>query len=422
MAQLTIELSMIVKDEATSLARCLRSVQGAVDRILIGDTGSSDNTVEIARSFGAEIVHVPWNNDFSQARNALLERATCDWVLVLDADEMLDAQGPAQLRRDVQAAGIDAYDVHRWNYVRERNSRSGENGSVPNPGALPESLDYPSYVLATNTRLFRRDPRVYFERPVHETVIHRLQQLGRHVGVASFPIHHLGQAEDSVAKRAKKNETYQQIGRLHLTQHPDDSRTCFELGLGELEHFKNPQAALQHFSQAIALDPGNAPAHIMAGVCLVRLKEHARAIAALEQAKALDPTSIVLHEALGDAFYLSANYGAAHTAYQRALQLGSDSSLVVAKTGSCRIYLGDTPGGVALLEKALHADLEQPELLDVVALGFALAREHYRAAKVARQRLSLGNTTDFHHELAATLERLCHDIDTGGSRGLQAPE
>ena len=78
---------MIVKNEARCLARCLRSVQAIVDEIVIVDTGSTDDTLQIARDFQARIFHFSWADDFSAARNQALAKTTGDWVLVLDADE-----------------------------------------------------------------------------------------------------------------------------------------------------------------------------------------------------------------------------------------------------------------------------------------------------------------------------------------------
>lgn len=78
---------MIVKNEEKHLARCLQSVQHIVDDIVIVDTGSTDATKEIARSFGANVFEFEWVNDFSAARNYALMQSMCDWHLVLDADE-----------------------------------------------------------------------------------------------------------------------------------------------------------------------------------------------------------------------------------------------------------------------------------------------------------------------------------------------
>jgi hypothetical protein len=82
--------SMIVRDEARCLARCLRSITPLVDEIVVVDTGSVDDTVAIARSFGARVAHRPWDDDFAAARNRALDLATGDWVLYVDADEFLE--------------------------------------------------------------------------------------------------------------------------------------------------------------------------------------------------------------------------------------------------------------------------------------------------------------------------------------------
>ena len=79
---------MIVKNEARCLARCLQSVKGITDEMVIADTGSTDDTVKIAGEFGAEgFLHFKWVDDFAAARNFALDQAAGDWILVLDADE-----------------------------------------------------------------------------------------------------------------------------------------------------------------------------------------------------------------------------------------------------------------------------------------------------------------------------------------------
>jgi glycosyltransferase involved in cell wall biosynthesis len=80
---------MIVKNEEACLERCLKSVCDHVDEIIIVDTGSTDGTVEIAKSYGARIYHHPWENDFSKHRNQSLSYATGGWIFQLDADEEL---------------------------------------------------------------------------------------------------------------------------------------------------------------------------------------------------------------------------------------------------------------------------------------------------------------------------------------------
>ena len=71
-----LTLCMITKDEQDFLPNCLRSVKGLVNEIVVVDTGSKDNTIEIARSFGAKVIKHKWDNDFSGARNISLKHAT----------------------------------------------------------------------------------------------------------------------------------------------------------------------------------------------------------------------------------------------------------------------------------------------------------------------------------------------------------
>jgi len=104
-----LSLAMIARNEARCLARCLQSIRGVADEIIVTDTGSSDDTVKIAQKFGARVAHFDWIDDFAAARNHALAQATGDWVLVLDADEHASEalakairtfiQGPPQIGR-----------------------------------------------------------------------------------------------------------------------------------------------------------------------------------------------------------------------------------------------------------------------------------------------------------------------------------
>jgi tetratricopeptide (TPR) repeat protein len=403
MSRRSIELQMIVKNESVHLARCLRSIRDVVDRIVIGDTGSTDDTAAIARTFAAEIIPVPWNRDFAAARNAVLRHSQCDWILVLDADEMLDANGAQALAKAAQQPKPAAYDVCRWNYVLETHSHSGEHGALRNPGLLPESSSYPAYVKSLNTRLFRRHPEVYFERPVHETVVYRLQKLQLPIAAAPFLIHHFGHTEDAKADRARKNETYYQIGMHHLEKNPDDARTCFELGLVELDYFKKPEAALSLFLRALQLNQQDSEPWIFAGVCLIRMQKYVEAIELLSHAAKLNSHSIVLQESLGDVYFHQGDYPQALASYRSAIQMGSASALVLAKRGVCEIYCGRREAGLRALQEASRREPDFPELLDVVVAGAALSRDNVLAAQIAYRRLSMAGTSAFHYALAGTL-------------------
>jgi tetratricopeptide (TPR) repeat protein len=107
---------MIVKNEEKFLPRCLESVKDYVDEIIIVDTGSTDSTVEIAKRYNAKIYHHPWENSFSKARNYSLKYATCEWILILDADEEVDKKDAHKLRKVVKGP-VGCETTHRANVI-----------------------------------------------------------------------------------------------------------------------------------------------------------------------------------------------------------------------------------------------------------------------------------------------------------------
>ena len=109
-----INLVMIVRNEERSLERCLRTVEGLVDKKIVIDTGSTDRTVEIARAMGAEVHSFLWRDDFSAARNFALAQSDGDWNLILDGDEYLRAVTREKLEE--QLLGRDG---NFWSALRE---------------------------------------------------------------------------------------------------------------------------------------------------------------------------------------------------------------------------------------------------------------------------------------------------------------
>ncbi len=96
---ITISLCMIVRDESKVLARCLNSVADLVDEIIIVDTGSADHTKAIAKQYTEHVYDFPWIDDFAAARNASFEKATMDYCMWLDADDVLDESERQKFRQ-----------------------------------------------------------------------------------------------------------------------------------------------------------------------------------------------------------------------------------------------------------------------------------------------------------------------------------
>jgi glycosyltransferase involved in cell wall biosynthesis len=125
-----LSAALIVRDEATMLGDCLRSLRGLVDEILVVDTGSTDGTPDLAAGLGARIVTFPWQGDFAAARNEALARARGRWILYIDADERIGPVPPAERDRLLSDDSVVAYTVRfrpRSGFTRYREHRIFRN-------------------------------------------------------------------------------------------------------------------------------------------------------------------------------------------------------------------------------------------------------------------------------------------------------
>ncbi|MDH4380242.1 MAG: glycosyltransferase [Vampirovibrionales bacterium] len=95
----TLSLAMIVKNEEKTLERVLACAQGFCDELIVADTGSTDNTVAIAKRMGAKVIDFTWIDDFSAARNAAFNACTGDWIVWLDADDIVTPDNQARFRQ-----------------------------------------------------------------------------------------------------------------------------------------------------------------------------------------------------------------------------------------------------------------------------------------------------------------------------------
>ncbi|MGG1552823.1 glycosyltransferase [Paenibacillus ferrarius] len=183
MKKKTISLCMIVKDEEAFIENCLRSVKDIVDEIVIVDTGSTDHTVDICRSFGAKIVEFPWMDDFASARNRGLLEANGDWILWLDADEELDQKSGQILIHALDQNEHDFFSIHLVNYM-------GEHVQLDN-----------AYLIA-HTRLFRNHKGIQFKNRIHEILD---TPPPNQIPILPIKVYHYGYL-DPVVRRKNKSQ------------------------------------------------------------------------------------------------------------------------------------------------------------------------------------------------------------------------
>ena len=356
-----IALSMIVRDSAATLRGCLESVRGVADEIVIADTGSTDDTVALAREFGARTIEIPWENDFAGARNHALAEVQADWVLMLDADEVLDPGAVAVIPGLVSAPNIAGYQVTIRNYVDSLENRIWDRPAVPNDSTLPAAKTFPAYIDHENVRLFRHDPRIYFVGRVHESVGSRIEGCGLQLGRAPFLIHHFGMVADEETKY-RKNLFYRDLGRLKVTEMPRNAQAHLELGLVELDNLGRAEEALASFERACELNPRLGVAWFFAGVTHFRLDRYRESLRCLKQAEKCGGATSAVAETIGDAHYNLGEFAKAVRRYEQAAKLAPDSFSLESKLGLAIVRTGRIEEG---LEQIRHALTQRPHLAEL---------------------------------------------------------
>ena len=214
-----LSLCMIVRDEAARLPACLDAVGDLADELVVVDTGSRDATRELARARGARVIETTWTGDFAAARNLGLAEARGRWILVLDADEILPVASRERLRALVSAPPDQAYNLVQKNQAGPRTGVGGGGAGVGAGAGAGMAGGSVAHVNVHIVRLFPNDPRVRFERPIHEQVNTSLERAGIRIVDTDIVFDHAGYADPRAL--VAKTERNRRIIEEALARDPD---------------------------------------------------------------------------------------------------------------------------------------------------------------------------------------------------------
>ncbi len=190
-----LSVAMIVKNEEHNIERALNSIKDIADEIVIVDTGSTDKTVEIARKYTDKVYFHPWKNDFSEARNNSLKYPTCEWVLILDADEEVSDEFKVNIRKFLEKLPRDVNTIY-----------------LPTISYL--DWDLKKTEVTSTPRIFRNGT-VYYQNIVHNQPVYKAK-----VAHANFSILHYGY----IWTRKLKKQKYERTRNL-IKEHLENTKS-----------------------------------------------------------------------------------------------------------------------------------------------------------------------------------------------------
>lgn len=334
----TLSACLIVKNEEANLRECLHALTDIVDEIIIVDTGSTDRTIEIANEYGAIIIQSQWEHNFSKARNIALRQASSDWILSIDADEVL--LNPQEVLTSIH------------------NAKPSIGGFLLSVQSYFERADGGKDVFTTNLlRLFRNNANIYFKGIIHEQVLQTIFAAGMEVAYSTIQFLHKG----------------------------------YNLLPNEMK--KKQERNLQLLSYALEKKPHNAYNLMQRGKTYMALGEHTKAEADLRLSLEHATTdSIVTPQSLNYLGILLFQ----RKEVQEAIECAKKSLSFLPKQGFAQFILGECYSETKQYEEALRAyiafeaSITTPDPLSSVAGEYAIPPEQLMF-RIGRTYIQLGN-------------------------------
>jgi len=355
-----ISACLIVKNESLLLSRCLESLRSFVDEIIVVDTGSTDNTIEIAHSHGAQVKYFTWIDDFSAARNESLRHARGDWILYIDADEVIDSVNAGKIRRVITQKDIMGATVRQC---------------IPQQAENIVTAFYIEYC-----RLFRHHPAIRFEGAIHEQILPSIERIGGKVLRTDIVIHHWAYAatEDKKRCRAERNLRYllAEVKRV-----PDDPFVHFNLGMTYRE-LRQQDMAIRSFHRALDKDDGHIKRELIGQIHLSLAKLYlesgnsAKTAYHAHQISTYEPDNPLSYYILATLAVTNNQFNTAIKYLEGAIQITKgkeelspnadlNMSRIYLELGCCRSATGDYQGAEAEFVRSIecNASVALPHLL-----------------------------------------------------------
>jgi FkbM family methyltransferase len=385
----TLSVCMIVKNEERHLAYCLNSLSPVADEMIVVDTGSTDKTKQIAEAFGAQVHDFEWTNDFAVARNHSLSKAHGDWILVMDADEVISPLDYAKLKKLIFKKDKTAYNFITRNYV----ARTAGDGWVSNDNTYIHEQAGRGWYPSAKVRLFPNNEKIRFEQPIHELVEYSLQRMGFTRQESVIPIHHYGELD---AKKATiKDAQYYELGLQKMRESGGDFRSVWELAVQAAELGKTEES-IELWHKVLGFKEREAAAYFNLANHYLHLRKYEESYACSRKSYALDP---------------------------------QDQSAVLSYAMS-EFLAGDIHKTISALERFLKGTDSQTSLVGLLAVSYLISGEKARGLKYLRglvkkkydcvyylkdlsqSLIAAGNLTRAKSLLAAAIEIKFYDQET----------
>ncbi len=377
--KMTLSLCMITKNEEEFLERCINSVKSIVDEIILVDTGSTDKTKEIAKSLGAKVFDYEWEDDFSKARNKSLEHATSDWILILDADEVMDKKDLDKLKSLTQ----EEHNIDGYSFITKNFSN---NFRITGWRSCKSTNGFYGWHASKKTRLFKNKKEYKFRGAIHELIDYSILKNKGKIKLAQVPILHFQKFSK------EKTEYYLSLGEKKIKKNPNDIKAHLDFA-NQNKIIGNTQIAIEEFKKVIFLckEKGNfyIKANLNLGLIFLENKDLEKSKKYFKEALYVDKNNTDALANIGSIYYKLNDFKKAEEYFKKTLNINKNNVLALINLGATYQKLNKYTESIAVLDKAVLINPHNPEAFFNLGVAYGKLSDFETALKtlmIAYQR------------------------------------
>lgn len=350
-----LSVNIIVKNAEKSIDSCLKSVCDLADEIIVVDTGSIDNTLDKLKEYNIKLFQIDWDDDFSAARNVAINHSTGDWILYIDADEILHAD--RKTIEEMMRGNAEGYWLTVNSYTSSDMSQSTTH---------------------RNLRMFRNCLNYRFEGRIHEQILSSI--LKEHtitdIKETNVTISHFGYLPDQV-KEQNKIERNIYLLELSLNEDPNQPFHLYNLGV-EYSRLQNYEQSILYLKKCLQYEQQQASylpsVYFLLGKNLYNCRQFQEAEQILQKAINLYPDFTDLHYLLAQLYSTQALYEKALNHLYKTIELGDAPKKYISNAGAgsflSHVKIGEIYEDLKYKEEALQRYFQAIKINPHAKIGY----------------------------------------------------
>ncbi|KPJ62089.1 MAG: hypothetical protein AMJ42_00145 [Deltaproteobacteria bacterium DG_8] len=380
-----ISLCMVMRDEDEEVKGFFNLVAPWVDDIIVVHTGSSSESVKVAKDFKAKVVYQPWEEDYSKVRNVSLQHASCEWILVLDADEYINRDGFSYFRSLISSKDYEGFRFIQRNYTNNPSL----SWWVPCSDRIKQAWNCCGWIPSYPVKLFRNHEEILFEGIIGEVVDRSIYRRGVKIGKANTLIHHFD-CLLAPEKRVAREKSFIELGKRQLALTPGDPGVYYDLAL-RYAQLNELDQAITTFSKLMRLVPDNYNIYNDLGNVYFEKEEYRRAKDLYLQSLRVEPRFFQANYNLANLHLLAGELDEAWCAYHRALEIYPECAQIYSNLGIICEKRGEDDEAIIKCEHAISLNPFLPQAYNNLGVLYSKKGDRLRAEESYLKAIDLNH-------------------------------